>query len=91
MNQKTQQGTLQVDPLLADFVNTQLLPELGLAEADFWLGFESIIEKFTSRNTALLAVRDKLQAQIDEWHMSHGETPFDSGAYVQFLRDSGYL
>jgi malate synthase len=91
MNQKTQQGTLQVDPLLADFVNTQLLPELGLAEADFWLGFESIIEKFTSRNIALLAVRDKFQAQIDEWHMSHGETPFDSIAYVQFLRDSGYL
>lgn len=91
MNQKIQQGTLQVDPLLADFVNTQLLPELGLAEADFWLGFESIIDQFTSRNTALLAVRDKLQAQIDEWHISHNDTPFDSIAYVQFLRDSGYL
>ena len=91
MSKRIQQGTLQVDPFLAEFINTQLLPELGLAEADFWLGFESIVDQFTSRNVALLAVRDKLQAQIDEWHTSHSDIPFDSTAYVQFLRDSGYL
>ena len=40
MSKRIQQGTLQVDPFLAEFINTQLLPELGLAEADFWLGFK---------------------------------------------------
>jgi malate synthase len=91
MSKKIQLGTLHVDPLLVEFVNTQLLPELGLAEDDFWAGFESIIDQFTSRNTALLTVRDELQAQIDEWHKSHSESPFDSIGYVKFLSDSGYL
>ncbi|MBL4572652.1 MAG: malate synthase G, partial [Gammaproteobacteria bacterium] len=91
MSQRIQLGTLKVDPLLAEFVSAQLLPQIGLAEADFWAGFESIIERFTSRNTALLAVRDKIQAQIDEWHTSHRDTPFDSAAYAQFLREIGYL
>lgn len=91
MSQRIQLGTLQVDPLLAEFVNTQLLPQLGLAEADFWAGFESIIDQFTSRNTALLAVRDKLQAQIDAWHRSHRDAAFDSVTYAQFLRAIGYL
>lgn len=91
MSQRIQLGTLKVDPLLAEFVNTQLLPELDLDEADFWLGFESIVDQFTSRNTALLAERDELQVQIDEWHTSNRDTPFDSVAYEQFLRDSGYL
>jgi malate synthase len=91
MSQKIQLGTLQVDSLLAEFVNAQLLPELDLAEADFWVGFESIVDQFTPRNTALLAVRDELQAQIDEWHTSHRDLPFDSVAYVQFLHDIGYL
>lgn len=91
MSQRIQLGTLQVDPLLAEFVNTQLLPQLGLAGADFWAGFESIIDQFTSRNTALLAVRDKLQAQIDEWHRSHRDAPFDPVTYTKFLRAIGYL
>lgn len=91
MISRTQLGSLQVDPLLAEFVNTQLLPELRLTEADFWAGFESILEQFTSRNTALLAERDKFQAQIDEWHTSYSAEPFDAAAYEQFLWDTGYL
>ena len=91
MSQRIQLGMLKVDPLLAEFVNAQLLPQLSLTQADFWTGFESIVDQFTSRNTSLLSERDKIQAQIDEWHTSHRDTPFDSIAYVQFLREIGYL
>ncbi len=91
MSQRILLGTLKVDPHLAEFVNTQLLPELELTESDFWAGFELIVEQFTPRNTALLAVRDKLQRQIDEWHTSHSAKSFDTIAYRQFLRDIGYL
>ena len=80
-----------VDPYLAEFVNEHLLPQITLTEKDFWTGFESIIDQFTPRNTALLAERDKIQAQIDEWHISHRDTPFDSSAYQQFLYKIGYL
>ena len=91
MSQRIQLGMLKVDPLLAEFVNAQLLPQLSLTQADFWTGFESIVDQFTSRNTSLLSERDKIQAQIDEWHTSHRDTPFDSIAYVQFLRESRLL
>jgi len=91
MSQRIQLGMLKVDPLLAEFVNAQLLPQLSLTQADFWTGFESIVDQFTSRNTSLLLERDKIQAKIDEWHTSHRDTPFDSIAYVQFLREIGYL
>lgn len=91
MSQRIQIGALRVDPLLAEFINTQLLPELQITETEFWAGFESIVDQFTARNTALLAVRDKLQLQIDEWHAGHSNTPLDSSAYKQFLRDIGYL
>jgi len=69
----------------------QLLPELELAEEDFWAGVASLVDQFTSRNTALLAERDKMQTQIDEWHRSHTGPSFDATAYVKFLRDIGYL
>ncbi len=91
MSQRIQLGMLKVDPLLAEFVNAQLLPQLSLTKADFWTGFESIVDQFTSRNTSLLLERDKIQAQIDAWHTNHRDTPFDSIAYVQFLREIGYL
>ena len=91
MSQRIQFATLKVDPLLAEFVNMQLLPELELAEEDFWAGVASLVDQFTSRNTALLAERDKMQTQIDEWHRSHTGPSFDATAYVKFLRDIGYL
>lgn len=91
MSERIQLGTLQVDPLLAEFINAELLPQLAMTEADFWAGFESIIEQFTSRNTGLLAERDEMQSQIDAWHTSHRDSPFDAAEYEQFLRELGYL
>lgn len=91
MSERIQLGTLRVDPLLAEFINGQLLPQLDMAEADFWAGFEAIIEQFTSRNTALLAERDNIQAQIDAWHSSRLDSPFDAPSYERFLREIGYL
>ncbi len=91
MSERIQIGTLQIDPLLSDFIRAELLPQLPMDEADFWTGFESIVEQFTPRNSDLLAERDKIQAQIDAWHISNRDAPFDPGAYTQFLRDIGYL
>ncbi len=91
MSQRIRLAKLDVDPLLAGFVNTQLLPHLALSESEFWSGFEAIVEQFTPRNAALLAVRDEMQSQIDAWHLHNREQSFDAGAYKKFLRDIGYL
>lgn len=84
-------GGLQVAVPLADFVARELLPILGMEPAEFWVGVERLLAEFTPLNTALLAKRDALQAQIDDWHRTRREQDFDPAAYRAFLNDIGYL
>jgi len=82
---------LHIDAVLADFVAQQALPGTGLSAAEFWAGVESILLAFTPRNQSLLAKRDTLQAQIDQWWYEHRQQPFDVAAHTDFLRRIGYL
>ena len=84
-------GRLHIDAVLADFVAQQALPGTGLSAAEFWAGVESILLAFTPRNQSLLAKRDTLQAQIDQWWYEHRQQPFDVAAHTDFLRRIGYL
>jgi malate synthase len=72
-------------------VEGELLPAINIEPADFWRGFESLIDDLTPTNRKLLAIRDDLQAQIDEWHVARAGEPWDHEAYVAFLKDIGYL
>ena len=65
MTERTTIGKLDIDPLLAEFVNDLLLPQLTIGKPDFWTGFEAIVDQFTPRNDSLLATRDSMQSQID--------------------------
>ena len=84
-------GGLRVAATLAAFVNDELLPEIGLGQGEFWAGFEGLIDDFTNRNEELLARRDELQKQIDDWHHRNQGPDYDRGAYQDFLREIGYL
>jgi malate synthase len=84
-------ATIAVDPVLARFVDEEVLPGLGTEAADFWRGAERIFSDFAPRNAALLARRDELQAQIDSWHRAQRGKPHDPAAYESFLREIGYL
>lgn len=91
MTRRIQSGKWKVAQELADFVNNELLPATGITEQAFWPGFEQLTKDFTPRNTALLAHRDHLQAQIDEWHQRHYGAPHNPQAYREFLLAIGYL
>jgi len=82
---------LQVAAELAEFIKLELIPRLELDEDAFWRGFAAIIGEFTPRNTELLAIRDRLQQQIDHWHLQRRGQPFDPRQYRIFLSDIGYL
>lgn len=88
-----QTGGLQVDAELKQFVDEELLPALGLESSHFWNDFESILGQFTPRNEALLARRDELQQQIDQWHRQRREQglPHELDSYKKFLEEIGYL
>jgi malate synthase len=84
-------GGLQIAPALHAFVRDEALPGSGIEEAAFWSGVEAILSDFVPRNRDLLARRDELQARLDEWHTANPGPVGDLAAYVQLLRDLGYL
>jgi len=91
MTSRIQQGGLQVAASLHALIEQQILPGTGISSAQWWQGLEQLFAKHGPRNRELLAKRDALQAQIDQWHRDHSGTAFDAVAYKQFLTQIGYL
>ena len=87
---RVQVAGLDVAEVLHRFVTEEALPGSGVEPEAFWAGAASIIHELAPRNRELLARRDELQAQIDDWHRAHPGTP-DAQAYTAFLREIGYL
>ena len=90
MSNYIQVGNLRVAEVLHNFINTQVLPDTGVEQAQFWGGFDALIHDLAPKNRALLARRDELQEQINAWHKENkGNTDF--AAYKSFLEEIGYL
>lgn len=90
MSERIQSGNLKVAAELYHFINDEVLPESGVEAEQFWREFDHIVHDFAPRNRALLARRDELQSQIDQWHRDH-QKDFDAAAYKSFLTEIGYL
>ncbi len=82
---------LRVAAELAAFLENEALPGSGVAADAFWDGFSALVNSFGPRNAALLQHRDKLQAEIDAWHIKRRNQPHDHTAYKAFLAEIGYL
>jgi malate synthase len=84
-------GDLKVAEELASFIEQKALPGTGVAPETFWEGFSALVHDFGPQNRALLARREEIQAQIDDWHIERRGKPHDHEAYCAFLREIGYL
>ena len=91
MSTRTTIHRLQVDSRLATFIDTQVLPGTGVDRAAFWAGFDALVHELAPKNAALLAERDRIQAEMDAWHRANPGPISDMAAYQAFLRQIGYL
>ena len=71
MTTRTLVHGLQVATPLHRFIEEQVLPGTGIDAAAFWAGFDAIVHDLAPKNAALLAERDRLQAELDAWHREH--------------------
>ncbi|MDY6945103.1 MAG: malate synthase G [Pseudomonadota bacterium] len=84
-------GSLRVAQCLSTFIEQRVLPGTGLEPNDFWPGFAGLLQRFAPENRELRAERERLQAQLDEWHDARRGQPIKAPEYQQFLRAIGYL
>ncbi len=84
-------GGLSIESVMADFVETELLPAIGFDSATFWSGVEAIFGDLSPINRELLQTRDELQQKIDDGHMARQGQHWEHSEYVNFLKEIGYL
>lgn len=91
MTDRTTLGRLQVATELQRFIDEEVLPGTGLDTAAFWSGVDALVHELAPRNRELLAERDRLQVELDNWHSAHPGPVTDLPAYQSFLESIGYL
>ena len=91
MTERTAKHRLQVATNLLQFIDSQVLPGTGVSPAKFWKGVDALVADLAPKNRALLAERDRLQAELDAWHSAHPGPITDMPAYRAFLTQIGYL
>ena len=82
---------LQIAPTLQRFIEDEVLPGTGIEAAAFWQGFSTLVHDLAPQNRALLAERQRLQTELDNWHRQHPGPIRDMAAYQHFLQGIGYL
>jgi malate synthase len=91
MASRVEVGGLKIDERLYRLVRDEIAPGTGVKVERFWKSLGAIMRDLGPKNRALLAKRERLQQQIDEWHLAHFGQPFDLPVYAAFLQEIGYL
>jgi malate synthase len=91
MSTRIRMHQLDIATELFDFIEQQVLPGTGVDSAGFWRGFDAIVTDLAPKNAALLAERERLQTELDQWHKAHPGPIRAMKAYRAFLTRIGYL
>ena len=91
MSNYIEKSGLKVDRLLVDFIEKEAIPGTAVTAEQFWSGLAGLVRDFAPKNRELLAIRDRIQTQIDDWHKANGPVGADPEKYRSFLNEIGYL
>ena len=82
---------LKINQTLFNFINEEVLPGTDLKQNDFWSGFAKVVHELAPINKKLIEKREKIQKQIDDWHLSNSKEKFDKNKYTEFLKLISYI
>ena len=91
MSDRIEKYELKIAQSLADFIDHEALPGTGVVPDNFWKGLSDLTHDFGPKNRSLVAHRELLQSQIDDWHSARKGQPHNAEAYKLFLSEVGYL
>nr|WP_010130360.1 malate synthase G [Microbulbifer agarilyticus] len=91
MTERVRIGDLQIAKELHALIANDVIPGTGVSEDVFWSEFEKIVNDLAPVNRQLLAKRDQIQAQMDQWYQDIPNGFRDLAKYKAFLREIGYL
>ncbi|WP_293449639.1 malate synthase G [Planktotalea sp.] len=89
MTQRIEKHGLQVDTVLADFIEKRALEGTDVSADAFWSGLSDMAHALGPKNRELLQIREDMQGKVDAWHIANKGASEDD--YLAFLREIGYL
>ncbi len=84
-------NNLSVSKILFDFVNNELLKGLKINKKKFWNDFDKTVHDLKPKNKKLLEKREKLQKEIDTWHLNNRGKKINLKIYSKFLKKINYI
>ncbi len=82
---------LKINQTLFDFINDEVLPGTDINKDNFWGKFSEVVHELSPINKELLEKREKIQKQIDDWHLANSKEKFNKDDYTKFLKSISYL
>ena len=79
-------GRLSVASNLLSFVNNELLPGTGVTKENFWSGLDKCEHELAPKNKKLLAIRNRIQKNIDQCHIENKGKELISKSYTNYLK-----
>jgi Malate synthase len=62
---------IKADKIFFDFIDDEVCDGLDITAIDFFESLSKILSELQDSNHSLLNKRDKLQSQIDDWHIQN--------------------
>jgi malate synthase len=90
MRKRVEISGLSIDAELYQLIDQEIAPSTGIDSDKFWQSFAEINAILGPRNKKLLATRDKIQQQLDDWHKTNSGN-INLSEYKTFLKEIGYL
>ena len=88
MSDRIQKGSLAIDQQLYNFIQNEVLPEVGVDSEQYWQNFEKSSKNFNHATKPYWQNVMKSKQKIDNWHKENPAKngTFDKAKYTQFFK-----